>query len=39
MPTDKPHPDLATCLDLWNLLMILAGVAAVLLLRPFTPGP
>jgi hypothetical protein len=39
MPTRRTTPSLGTCLSLWNLLLILLGVAAVLLIRPFTQGP
>jgi hypothetical protein len=40
MPEPKPDsqthgPSLATCLDLWNLLLILVGVTIVLLLYKF----
>jgi hypothetical protein len=39
MPTQKTSPSIGTCLSLWNLLIILLGVAAVLLFRPFIQGP
>jgi hypothetical protein len=39
MSTQKPHSPLGMYLDLWNLLLILVGLAVVLLLRPFAGFP